>query len=88
MVNSLEISGGGAFKRTRSYKALNKKEGMNLAEMASFVQQCMREDAPGTAVLKVGVGWSRQIEGVEVTWGSEGVMSDEQPQRQAYQGPS
>jgi hypothetical protein len=61
---------GGGVSRTIRRDALDKKAGMNLAEMAAFVQDAMRLDVPGNVVPKPRMGWKGQIEGLMVTWGT------------------
>lgn len=47
-------------------EATNKKEGMTLDELASFVQQAMKLDIPGDSTVKVVNGFRQQIQTLEV----------------------
>lgn len=47
---------------TLKNSAAEKKKGMTLDELASFVQEAMRQNLPGDAYPKVTVGWKMQIE--------------------------
>jgi hypothetical protein len=46
--------------------AQDERVGMTLDELASFVQLAMREDMPGTAVLRVQLGWGQQVKWLKV----------------------
>ena len=42
--------------------ATDKKIGMTLADLRTFVQDCMNRDLHDDAEIKVDVGWSQQIQ--------------------------
>jgi hypothetical protein len=46
--------------------ARDKKQGMTLEELASFVQQALRMDVPGDTPVKVTNGFRQQIQKLEV----------------------
>lgn len=53
-------------KITVQAEALDRREGMTLDELGSFVQTAMRREVPGTARVRVRVGFRAQAQSVEV----------------------
>lgn len=47
-------------------KATDAKRGMTLDELASFVQEAMREEIPGGTVVKMTATWRSGIKKIEV----------------------
>ena len=47
--------------------AVDKKTGMTLGDLATFVQDCMRRDMPSDAIIKAVVGWRSQITTINAT---------------------
>ena len=50
-----------------SIRAVDKKAGMTLDELAGFVQMAMRQGLPGDSKVSCWVGWRSQIQRLEVS---------------------